>query len=395
MCEVIGIIFWLSVLLAFYVYLGYPILVTLLAALVKARIHGSEIFPTVTILIAAYNEEKVIASKLENCLQLAYPLDRLQILVAADGSEDRTVEIVKSYASKGVDLSFSPERRGKMSALNNAMHRASHEIVLFSDANNFYDANTLRELVKSFADTTVGAVSGGKAIQSDGNALGSADGLYWKYESFIKVQETKLDSCVGVSGEIFAIRRDLFTPPPASIINDDFYIALQIIKKGYRVVYEPAARSVERASLSEQDEITRRARMVAGRYQAIAEAFSLLPYRRPLLVWQIVSHKFLRPFVPFAMLSALIASTAALFFSQSTEHSSLLFLSYPYNWFVWAFQALFYLAAWLGSRIRIGGLLGKIFYLPVFLVNSNYAALLGLYRYLNGSQTAVWKKVSR
>lgn len=391
-----GRLFWLSAGSVVYTYLGYPLVLTLAARLKPAPPPWAAHEPAVTLLIAAYNEEAVIAGKLENSLQLDYPADCLQILVATDGSDDRTVEIVRTFADRGVELSHSPQRRGKMAAINRALGQARGDIVIFSDANNAYAADALRQLVAPFSDPTVGAVSGAKTILSGDGSLGEAEGLYWKYESFIKKQETRLGTCTGVAGEILAVRRQLLaTPPPDHIINDDFFVAMQVIKAGARVVYVPEARSYERVSLSEQDEITRRSRIVAGRYQALLLASELLPFDRPVVVWQVVSHKFLRPLVPLAFVGALLANLAAVLFGRQAGRSSWRRLEgAPAGWML-AAQGLFYGLALFGPRMKLPGLPGKLVYLPVFLVNSNVAAVLGLVRFLNGKQTNLWQRAAR
>lgn len=391
----IGIIFWLSVLGIFYVYAGYPLILTLLARLRSQTAAYKPETPSVTLLITAYNEEDVIAAKLENSLDLDYPSDRLQILVAVDGSDDRTVEVVQSLAPRGVELSYDHARRGKMAAINRAIPRVRHELLVFSDANNFYDASTLRELVRPFSDPEVGAVAGSKNVVKEDNAFGAADSLYWRYESYIKQQETRLGSCTGVSGEVFAIRRDLFESPPDSVINDDFFLALSIIQKGYRMVYAPEARSREYVSSHERDEIVRRARIIAGRYQAMVMSFRRLPYRRPLIVWQVVSHKYLRPLVPFMMIGAFLANMITLIWDYPVESLPLLSLAEPYNWFFFLLQIAFYFLAWLGAHVTYIGSLSKLLYLPTFLVNSNYAALVGFYNYATGKSTVIWEKVPR
>lgn len=394
-------LFWICVLSIGYTYLGYPALAALLARLRPyrpargVRPAAENRLPAVTLLIAAYNEEKVIASKLQNSLAIDYPADRLQILVAADGSDDRTPEIVRAFADRGVDLSYSPPRNGKMSAINRAMESACGEIVVFSDANNMYEPTTLRELVKEFADPSVGAVTGSKTIVRGDGGLGESEGLYWKYESFIREQETRLGSTTGVAGEVLAIRKTLFEAPPDNVINDDFYIAMRLIQRGYRVVYAPKARSIERVSASEQDEITRRTRIVAGRYQALAQAPRLISLRRPLVAWQLVSHKFLRPLVPFAMIGALLANLVLAFRSSSPTRAPLWSLSGRWGKLFLFLQSLFYLSAWLGAQTDGKGRISKILYLPTFLVNSNMAALYGLVRYLTGKQTARWQRVNR
>ena len=244
-----GILFWFFVIIILYTYLGYPLMLSLLARF-RAVQKPSEVdhqaanLPSLTLLIAAYNEEEIIAEKLENSLKLDYPTSCLQILVAADGSDDRTVEIVNSFGDRGVELSYSPARDGKSPAINRALLAARGDVVVFSDANNFYEPQALHELTRHFVDPGVAVVTGAKTIvEGDGN-LGDSEGLYWKYESFIKKQESRLGTCTGVVGEILAIRRNLIEPIPDNIINDDFYLAMRVIKKGFRVVYASGARSV-------------------------------------------------------------------------------------------------------------------------------------------------------
>ena len=390
-----GILFWFCVFLLFYTYAGYPLALAVLGRLFYRQVMVASITPDVALVVAAYNEEAVIAEKIKNCLNLNYPSEHLQIIVAADGSNDRTAEIVRSFSSPGVKLSYSPERLGKMAAVNRALLTVDQEIVIFSDANNMYKENTLRDLVKPFADVQVGGVTGSKQIYKKGDDLGKSDGLYWRYESFIKKQESRLGSCVGAVGEIFAIRRNLFIPPDEKIINDDFWIAMQIVRQGYRVIYVPEARSFEHASSSERDEIIRRTRIVAGRYQAIVSSFSFLPQFRPLYIWQMISHKYLRPLVPLLMIIALLTNLIALATSPGLSASSLLNLTGIYGWIFIIIQFLFYFTAWLGSWLKKRGISIKFFYLPTFLFNSNWAALLGFIRFVTGKQTVVWQRVPR
>ena len=386
-------LFWFCVSSILYVYAGYPALLTLLARLrPTTTIPAITNLPTVTLLIAAYNEAAVISQKLKNSLSLNYPANCLQILVTADGSDDNTPALVRQFADQGVELCYEPPRRGKMAAINRAMSHARGQIVVFSDANNFYDADALQYLVAPFADPNVGAVSGAKVILKGDGALGDSEGLYWKYESYIKKQETVLGSCAGVAGEILAIRRELFESPPDHIINDDFYMAMRLIRRGYRVVYAPQARSYERVSLSAQDEVARRARIVAGRYQAIGLVGELLPWQQPLVTWQIISHKYLRPLVPLALVGALLTNLWVSLWPGNGR--SWHRLTTPFNWIFLAGQMAFYGAAWLGSQERRGKV-GKILYIPYFFVNSNIAALIGLYRYLTRQQTTLWQRVKR
>ncbi|RME89350.1 MAG: glycosyltransferase family 2 protein [Anaerolineae bacterium] len=393
-----AVLFWLSVGCIVYTYFGYPLLVTVLAHLHPQKTTPPlPHLPNVTLLIAAYNEESVIEAKIQNALALDYPKERLQILVVTDGSDDQTPEIVKRYADQGVDLLHHPQRRGKMAAINRAIPHARGEIVVFSDANNFYHPEALRQLITPFGDPRVGAVSGAKTIEKTGSALGTSEGLYWKYESFLKEQESRLGNCTGVCGEILAIRKEAFSPPPTHIINDDFYIAMQVIRQGYRLVYAPEARSVERVSASARDEVTRRTRINAGRYQAFAHLRHWLPTKHPLLVWQIFSHKFLRLLLPFAMIGAALSNVFVLFARHPGVRGSLFYLGKPYGEIFLALQSVFYLLAWLGSRFERKGRhpLVRLLYLPTFLVNSNLASLRGFIQFVRGKQTPLWERVPR
>lgn len=387
-------IFWTSFIFVAYVYIGYPLLLTILANIFPRPTAKTSFLPTVTLLIAAYNEEISMAQKLENSLAQDYPSEKLQILVAADGSDDGTVEIVKSFEKRGVNLAYKSERKGKMAAINRALPFAKGEIIVMSDANNHYEANTIREIVSPFSDSSIGAACGAKLIYKNDDALSGSEGIYWKYEAWIKKNETLLGSCLAAAGEIFSFRKSIFISPPDGIINDDFYIMMLIIKQGKRVVYVPDAWSTEAISLSAQDEIERRTRMIAGRYQAISHAFKLLPFNRPVIVWQVISHKFLRPLVPFAMIFAFLASLFSVIWPSSAENVIFLELAFPYNWIIFILQVIFYLLALFGEKIK-NLPLGKWHYIPAFLFNSNKAALLGLVRFLSGRQTTQWKRVRR
>ena len=389
-------VFWFSVFSVLYTYAGYPLLLTIAARFKPRPVSWSDGQPTVTLLIAAYNEESVITRKLTNSLALDYPVELLQILVAADGSDDGTVAIVRSFADRGVALSYSPERRGKMAAINRALVLAVGEIIVFSDANNEYAPDAMSQLVAPFADPSVGAVGGAKTILSGDGTLGEAEGMYWKYESYIKKQETRLGTCTSVAGEILAVRRmHLATTPPDHVINDDFYIAMQVMKAGARVVYAPDAGSYERVSQSEQEEIARRARIVAGRYQALLFAPKLLPFKQPVVVWQIISHKFLRPLVPLFMAMALLANLAAVLVpTRPPQPSRMSFRGEAGRWLL-AVQGTFYTLALLGPRLGLQGTAAKLLYLPTFLVNSNLAAVLGLVRFVSGRQTTLWQRAKR
>lgn len=391
----IAVFFWVLLAVVLYTYLGYPLILFILARLKPAKMLKGAYQPTVTLLIAAYNEEDCIAQKLENSLHLAYPAEKLQILVAADGSDDQTEAIVKSFVPKGVALSYQPLREGKMAAINRAMTLVHGEIIVFSDANNHYPADTIQALVDPFLDPQIGGVSGAKMIVRSNDTFGHSEGSYWKYESFIKQQETRLGSCTAVSGEIFAMRRDLFEAAPRGIINDDFFLAMHILRKGYRVVYTRAARSFETVSLSAQDEIVRRARINAGRIQTLKGAWNLLPVQNPLILWQVISHKYLRLVVPFCMIGLLLTNALAVFFPPRETGLSFWKITSPFNWIFLLAQMAFYFLAILGNLFNKDQKLKKLLYIPTFLFNSNLAVLAGFNQSLRKKNNVLWKRVAR
>ena len=391
----IAFLFWSSVFLVFYTYAGYPLLIGILAWIRPRQVKYTDSKPSVTLLITAYNEERVIKKKLENSLALDYPRDKFQILVAADGSTDSTREIVKEFADRGVEISYVPERSGKMVAMNRAVSKARGDIVIFSDANNMYESNAIRQLVAPFSDLEIGATTGAKTIIQDGSDLGSAEGMYWKYESWIKKNETAFSSCIGAVGEILAVRRELYAPPPQNVINDDFFIVLELLNRGYRIFYVSDARSYEYVSAQENDEIIRRARMTTGKYQAIFGFYNLLPFNHPVLLWQIISHKYFRAFLPFGFIGALLANILAVAFPVQFAPPSLFMLSYPYSWVLMVLQLFFYGMAYLGGKKNFGGILGKVLYIPTYLVNSNIAVMKGLFGFITKKQTNIWERVQR
>ena len=381
-------LFWASVFFVLYTYLGYPLLIALAARFTRNHPPALVFDLPVTLLITAYNEENVIGKKIENSLSLDYPADKLQIIVAADGSTDQTPEIVKQFKEHGVVLAFTPQRDGKMAAINRAIPLAHGDIIVFSDANNMYETDAIRKLVAPFSDAKVGATTGAKLIIQDGGNLSGAEGIYWKYESWIKKNETALGTCTSSVGEILAVRRALYNPPPNNIINDDYYMVLDLIRRGFRVHYVPEARSLEYISATTRDEMVRRSRMNAGKYQAISLSFNLLPFNKPLVIWQIISHKYCRAFLPFGFIGALLANLLIVLF-QSNSPSSFFY------WVLLLLQIAFYGAAVVGNRVKFQGFLGKILYLPTYLVNSNVAILRGFYGYMTKKQTNIWERVRR
>ncbi|MBU1227647.1 MAG: glycosyltransferase family 2 protein [Actinobacteria bacterium] len=389
----IGLTFWLAAGIVAYTYAGYPLLMAALSRLRRPPADHPEHLPPLTLVIAAFNEEAVVGQKLEQSLALDYPPDRLQIIVAADGSDDGTVAIASAYADRGVLVLHRPERAGKLAAMSRAVEAATGDIVVFSDANNRYDQAALREMAGPFASPDVGAVSGRKVVM-DEDALGYSEGLYWRYESAIKRWETRFGSTVGVNGEIIAVRRNLFAAAPPGIINDDTWLARLVLRAGYRIAYAERAVSIERVSADASAEQERRSRMVAGQIQVLLHAGRELPWRRPVITWQLISHKLLRPLVPLWMAVCLAAAVLSLFLPGNGRGiGAVAALASPWNIAAVASQAVFYGLAAVGERVR--GPLAGIAYLPRFLWDSNVAAVRGMARLLSGRQSVLWDRVAR
>jgi len=390
-----AILFWCAVGFILYTYIGYPLIIGLLSRFVTATEYSLQQLPSVSLLIPAYNEEDVIGRKIQNSLDLDYPKDKLQILVAADGSNDRTPDIVRSFEKDGIGLNYLPERGGKMAAINRAVPDCTGDIIVFSDANNIYTSDAILYLIRPFADPKVGATSGSKRIIEDERDLSSSEGLYWKYESIIKKNETLLGSTITAVGEILAIRKKLFISAPQNIINDDRYLVLNMLKRGYDVVYVPEAESFEYVSKSAKDEIIRRKRINAGGFQAIFLSKTLLPFNRPFEVWKIISHKYFRAFVPFAFILAFAFNLILVVLPANNPRFPFLQLAIPYNWIFMGLQIIFYLVGIICAQVKIPGKFGKILYLPTFLINSNYAVIIGLLSFFRNQEAHLWERVNR
>ncbi len=319
----VRVIFWLAVAVPVYTYLLYP-LVLARAAPVRfaARFASGRSGRSVSLLIPAYNEARVIERKIANSLALDYPADCLEIVIASDGSTDETAAIARKFADgRRVRVLAFPENRGKMRTLNTAVPDLRGDIIVFSDAAAMLRPDALARLVENFADPSVGAASGCYTVVRPGEVnIGASEDLYWKYEAFLKVQESQLASTLGAHGHLHAIRKELYPFPGPGTINDDYVIPVSVLAKGYRAVYEPAAIVYEEAQ--EMAGFGRRIRITAGNIQQLREIKPLLRPLRPLPLFFFVSHKLSRLLVPFAMVAALIANALLHRVLASTSPSS-------------------------------------------------------------------------
>lgn len=305
------LIFWASAALMVYAYAGYPVLLWILQALFRRPVRKADVEPSVSLLVSAYNEADVIAAKVRNSLSLDYPPERLEIVIASDGSTDDTVQIVRSLAQQEgqsrVRLLEFPVNRGKIVALNDAVPQLRGEIVVFSDASCMLAPDSIRKLAANFADPSVGAASGVyQVLNPEAANLGCQEDLYWKYETFLKLQEAKLGTLTGAHGSLYAMRRSLYPFPPAGTINDDFVIPTSVLHRGFRIAYETQAVAYEEAH--EMEGFGRRVRITAGNVAQLREIRFFLRPPKPFVLLCFLSHKAARLFVPLAMVVMAIAS---------------------------------------------------------------------------------------
>lgn len=376
--TIVKAIFWASLLLAGYVYFIYPVIALALASALKRRVDKGRITPGVSIVIAAFNEEAHIGATIENKLRLDYPKDRLEIIVASDGSTDGTDGIVRGYAGRGVRLMRQERRQGKTAALNMAVPRATGEIIVFSDSNSIYAPGALRGLVSNFADPAVGYVTGKMVyVNRDGSVIGDGCSAYMKYENWLRSLETSLGSVVGVDGGVDAVRKSLYSLMRPDQIPD-FVLPLKVVEKGFRVVYDPEALLNENSLSGSSDEYRMRVRVSLRSLHALWDMRSLLnPIRHGLFSWQLLSHKVLRYGV-FVFLGAMYVLSLAL-------AGEVLYRT------VFVLQNLFYAAALAGLYIEKNGRKNvRIFYVPFYFCVINLAAAHAFWKFLHNEKQAVW-----
>jgi cellulose synthase/poly-beta-1,6-N-acetylglucosamine synthase-like glycosyltransferase len=349
----------------------------------KAR-QDRDFLPDVTLVIPAYNEAAVIRSKIENSLAIDYTRERLEIVVASDGSDDGTNEIVEQYAGNGIKLRAFAPRAGKISVLNRTVPYTRGEIVVLCDANVMFHEGALKRLVPHFADPEVGAVTGDVRIASQDAPFGNGESLYYKYERFLQSAESSLGSTVTVDGGMYAIRRHLFRPLPADTILDDFVIGMNVALAGHRVLYDPRALASENATLDVAQEFRRKVRIVAGGFRELVRGHGVPAPRRPQLFWSYVSHKLLRWLAPWCLL-VLFGASVALYWREGPARVALALLL-P--------QCAFYTCALVGAsrpNARWPALIG----VPFYFCMVNAAAWLGSIRGLLGIETVTWRKAAR
>jgi len=379
----------IAIFIIFYSYAGYGFIVLVLNRLLNKKVtlevDKKAKLPTLTLLIAAYNEQDCIEEKILNSLSLDYPKNLIKILFITDGSTDNTNQIIQKFPK--IVLLFEKGRKGKIAATKRAMECIDSEIVVFSDANTTINSDALLKIVKHYNNPKVGGVACEKKVRVKDidNASGAGEGFYWRYESFLKQQDSDFYSVVGAAGELFSIRTNLFVPIPSDTIIEDFYMTMKIAQSGYVIKYEPQAYAIEDPSFSVAEEYKRKTRIAAGGIQSIIRLSSLLnPFKQPALTFLYVSHRVLRWSVAPILLLVIIALSFLLAVKGSWIGLVLIVA-----------QIIFYLLAFVGYLLRNKKVKGKLFYIPFYFTFMNYAVYVGAMRYFRGRQSVVWEKSKR
>ncbi len=386
------IFFWISLAILFYCYIGYGVLLFLITGLKKMmtskkqKVFSQEILP-VTLIVTAYNEEKILEQKIRNTLSIDYPADKLQLIFITDGSTDGSEKIVQEFPS--IALLHQPERRGKYAAIKRAMKQVQTSFVIFSDANTMLNTACIKSMMAHYSNEKVGGVAGEKKIISNKtvSAVGKAEGLYWQYESFMKKLDAGLNTVTGAAGELFSIRTALFKELDDELILDDFVISMQICLEGYKIEYEPEAFATELPSVSLAEEEKRKVRISAGAYQSVGYLKGCLNiFKYPLLSFQYISRRLLRWIFCPVMLVVLLLSNILIVTNQyGTDF---------YNWMLYV-QIVFYVLAVAGWLFVRSGKKAGWLTIPFYFVFMNYCLVRGFLKFMKGRQSVLWEKSMR
>lgn len=375
---VLEITFWGLVAVMVYVYAGYPLVLLILA---RRQDFSPDkrvpVLPPVSLVVSVYNEESCIAEKLDNCLELDYPDNLLEVIVVSDASSDATDSIVTGYVDKGIKLLRMEQRGGKTLGLNAAAEKAGGEILIFSDANAMYRPDAIKALVAPLSDPRVGAVIGESAYLVPDSDSGRSESLYWRYETAIKVLESRRGSVVGGDGAIYAVRHSLYQPMSAAALSD-FVNPLQVVEAGYRCVYEPTALCWEETADGFAKEFSRKVRIVNRAWRALMSMKGLLnPLRHGRFAWQLISHKLLRWLVPLFLVAVFAINI-------------ILIGAHPLYQFAFAGQLLFYGMAGAGALLRKRGNMGIALYVPYYFCLINIASARGILDAYRGKTYTTW-----
>jgi cellulose synthase/poly-beta-1,6-N-acetylglucosamine synthase-like glycosyltransferase len=372
------LLFWGGAATLAYTLVGFPLLVLVRGKLARRAYRRASITPAVSIIVSARNEEAGIGAKLDSLLALDYPRDQLDIVVASDGSHDRTAEIVAGYQDRGVRL-LALARLGKAAALNEAVAATSSEIVVFSDANSLFAPTSLSELVAPFADPDVGGVAGDQRYLPADGAIGERS--YWDFDRILKTNESRAGNVISATGAIYAIRRELFEPVPDAV-TDDFVVSTGVIERGRRLVFAEDAVAYEPASTSTGDEFGRKVRIMTRGFRSVIARRALLdPTTHGFYSVQLISHKVLRRLMAVPLLAVAIGAAG-------------LWREGPFYRLAAIGQVGFYAAALVGllAPDRRAGR-HPAFALPAFFCMVNWAGVVAAVNVLRGHRIDRWEPV--
>ncbi len=374
-------LFWFSLLAIFYTYFGYPVLLFVLSSIFRKPVKQKISEPFVSVVISAFNEEKAIEKKLLNLLEINYPEDKLEILVGSDGGSDQTDAIVSHFRSNRIRFFRFIKNAGKPPVLSSLIQEVKGDLIVFTDSRQEFDQNAIRALVQNFEDPKVGCVSGELYFKNSGDvASGISEGMdvYWRYEKWLRKKESQLSSMLGATGAIYAIRKSLFPKQlPNDILVDDMYIPFDIIRNGYRAIFESEACAFDKPSEKGEQELRRKARTLSGNYQVFTYFPDLFnPFASPI-AWQLFSHKLMRLLIPLFLITQFV--------------SNLFLLRKPFYLTFFIGQILFYGSAFFEMK-KTGKDKKGFGYIPYTFCLLNYSAIVGLIQFLSGRQKANWEK---
>lgn len=385
-------VFWICLPLILYTYFLYPVVLFVAYTLAQVRRDWNyltgrrdrrapaltpEQFPTVTLIIPAYNEQSSLPDKIANLREIVYPRERFEVVFVSDGSTDRTNELLRALEQPGIKVVRLPERRGKSHALNVAVQSAEHEILVFSDASTLFAPDAVRNLVRHFSDPKVGVVCGALRFRHTEESR-QTEGLYWSYEAMLRLMEARLGATLTASGAIYALRRAAYCPLAPETIIEDFVIPMNARKLGYRVLYDPEALGTEFAASTVAGEFTRRVRLAVGSFRSLREIAG--PALHGFTGVAFLSHKLLRWLVPFLLVG--------LFLSNG------FLLAMPLYRLTIVAQLLFYLWASVGFVFRRRMQRVRYALVGYFLLAMNVAFLVGFFRFLVGREETTWQRVN-
>jgi cellulose synthase/poly-beta-1,6-N-acetylglucosamine synthase-like glycosyltransferase len=392
--PVVEMIFWMCIGAVAYNYAGYPLLLFILSVVSQAKsdllylirrnsrrcLRPTDNVPRVALLMSAYNEEAVIQAKVQNNLAIDYPSDRLEFLIGLDAPTDSTTDLLSQIPSSRLRVVPFRVRRGKLAILIDLAKETSADILVFTDANTMLERHCIRHLVSHFSDPRVGAVSGEETRVVAPGTDPAAESLYWRYESALKILESRLNCSLGGNGAVLAVRRSLFHPMKQSIV-EDFQIPLEIRFRGHRVVYDPEAIAIEEVAPTFSAQFARRVRIAAGNYQTLCENIGFLNPLKGLLTFCFWSHRVLRWFAPIFLLIAFVCSSVLV----TRPRFAVLAMA----------QGVFYSMAMVGFLLKKHGKPTRMFSAALYFCSMNLAMFLGLLRYASGRQTVTWNSTAR